>query len=57
MKKLRVVKAYSSDSNVHYVFQDSRIFNAPENDLDMDVAEIKRISKEDATKPLFVTHE
>lgn len=57
VKKFRVVKVYSSESNVHYVFQDSRIFNAPEKDLDMTVVEIKRMSKEDAAKPLFVEHE
>jgi hypothetical protein len=57
VKNLRVVKVYSSDGNYHYVLQESRIFNAPENDSDIDVAEIKRISKEDAAKPLFVEHE
>jgi hypothetical protein len=51
------VKVNSSDGSGHYVLQESRIFNAPENDSDMDVAEIKKISKEDAAKPLFVEHE
>ena len=57
MKNFRIVKVNSSDGSGHYVLQESRIFNAPENDSDMDVAEIKKISKEDAAKPLFVEHE
>ena len=57
MKKFRIVKVYSSDGSGHYVLQESRIFNAPEKDLDMTVVEIKRMSKEDAAKPLFVEHE
>jgi hypothetical protein len=57
MKKLRVVRIYSSDGNIHYLLQESRIFEASENGTNLDVAEIKKISKKDAAKPLFIEHE
>jgi hypothetical protein len=57
VKKLRFAKVYFSDCNVHYILQESRLFAASENGTSLDLAEIKKISKNDAAKPLFIEHE
>jgi arginine repressor len=48
LKELRIVKIFSSDGSMRYVLQ--------ENSAGVNVAKIKKISKEDAAKPLFVKH-
>jgi hypothetical protein len=48
LKELRIAKIFSSDGSMRYVLQ--------ENSDAVHVAKIKKISKEDAAKPLFVNH-
>jgi hypothetical protein len=57
VKKLRVVRVDSPDGNIHYLLQESWISKASKNGTNFDIAEIKKITKKDAAKPLLIEHE
>jgi hypothetical protein len=57
VKELKFMKMHSSDGSIHYLFKESQLSEASMNRDNLDVAEIKRISKKDAAKPLFIKHE
>lgn len=51
-----MLKVYSSDGDKHYLLFDSDVLEASKNGTLLDIAKIKKILKEDASKPLFVEH-
>jgi hypothetical protein len=57
VKELKFMKMHSSDGSIHYLLKESQISEASVNGANLDVAEIKKISKKDAAKPLFIEHE
>ena len=57
MKKLRVRKVDLSDGDLHFVLDESLPLDESEYFRDSNVAELKRISREEARKPLVLIRE
>jgi hypothetical protein len=57
MKKLRVSRVDSSDGETHFILEEFLQIERSEYFKDSDVAEIKRISRKEATKPLRLFRE
>lgn len=57
MKKLRVRKVDLSDGDIHFILEESLPLEYSDYFRDSDVAELKRISKKEATKPLVLFRE
>ena len=57
MKKLRVRKVELSDGDLHFVLDESSPLEESEYFRDSEIAELKRISKEEAKKPLVLIRE
>ena len=57
MKKLRVRRVDLSDGDMHFVLDESVPPEDSEYFKDSDVAELKRISRKEATKPLVLFRE
>ena len=56
-KKLNVVRKRSSNGEIHLVLHESRLNEDRKNAEDFDVDEIKRVMKEEASKPLLILRE
>jgi hypothetical protein len=56
-KKARVVMERSSNGEVHLIFLESRFNETGKNAEYFDEAEIKKIMKEEAVKPLLLLRE
>lgn len=54
MKKLRVCKVDLSDGDIHFILYESLPPEASEYFRDSEVAELKRISRAEAAKPLVL---
>jgi hypothetical protein len=57
MKKLRVSRVDSSDGEIHFILEEFLSLEHSEYFKDSDVAEIKRISRKEAAKPLVLFRE
>jgi hypothetical protein len=56
-KKLQVVKKKSSNGEIHLILPESRFNENRENAEDLDDAEIRKIMKKEASKPLLILRE
>jgi hypothetical protein len=56
-KKLRVVGKRSSNGEIHLILQEYRLDENGKTAEDFDVDKIKRIMKEEASKPLLILRE
>jgi|GEM_PF-3770130 hypothetical protein len=56
MKKVRVIPV-TSDGELHYVFEDPQIPTFSKPVLNLDEAKIKKMSRRQASKPLYITRE
>ncbi len=56
MKKMKVVEVNSSDGEEHYLLFESNSFEHSRKGTILDATEVKKLSKRDAGKPLFVKH-
>ena len=54
MKNLHVVRVDSDDGDTHYVFLDLQTSEKNLHTLDYDEIEIKKASKQEASKPLIL---
>lgn len=57
MKKFRVSKVDSSDGEIHFILEEFLHFEHSEYFKGSDVAEIKKISRKEAIKPLILFRE
>jgi len=57
LKKLRVRKVNLSDGDIHFILDESLPLEDSEYFRDSEVAELKRISREEAAKPLVLFRE
>jgi len=57
MKKLSVRRVDSPNGETHFILEDFRNIERFENFKNFDVAEIKRISRTEAPKPLYLFRE
>jgi hypothetical protein len=57
MKKFRVNRVDSSDGEIHFILEEFLPIEHSEYFKDSDVAEIKRISRKEAAKPLVLFRE
>ncbi len=57
MKKFRVSRVDSSDGEIHFILEEVLYIERSEYFKDSDVAEIKRISRKEAPKPLRLFRE
>ena len=53
-KKSRVVRKQSSNGEVHFIVDESMCDETEENARDFDDAEIRKIMKKEASKPLLL---
>jgi hypothetical protein len=56
MKKVRVIPV-TSDGELHYVFEDPQIPTFSKPVFNLDAAKIKKMSRRQASKPLYITRE
>jgi len=56
-KKLRAVRKRSSNGEIHLILQEYGLDDNRKNAEDLDVDRIKRIMKEEASKPLLIMRE
>ncbi len=56
-KKLRAVRKRSSNGEIHLILQEYGLDENRKNAEDLDVDRIKRIMKEEASKPLLIMRE
>jgi hypothetical protein len=56
-RKLRAVRKWSSNGEIHLILQEYRLDENRKNVEDLDVDRIKRIMKEEASKPLLIMRE
>jgi arginine repressor len=54
MKTLQVVRVNSNDGDTHYVFLDTQSSKKNLHAQDYDEIEIKKVSKQEASKPLIL---
>jgi hypothetical protein len=57
MKKQRVIKVNSIDGEPHYIFENPSPLDPVKNSVTLSEEKIKKITKKDASKPLFLTRE
>jgi hypothetical protein len=57
MKKIRVSRVDSSDGEIHFILEEFVHTELSEHYKDSDIAEIKRISRKEAPKPLLLFRE
>jgi hypothetical protein len=57
MKKFRVIRVDSSDGEIHFILEEFLHIERSEKLKDSDLAEIKRISRKEAPKPLRLFRE
>lgn len=57
MKKLIVARVFSPNGEAHYILQEPSILNRSGNEEDLSEFEIKKITKKEASKPLFLTRQ
>jgi hypothetical protein len=57
MKKLMVSRFDSSDGEIHFIMEEFLQIELSESFKDSDVAELKRISRKEAAKPLLLFRE
>jgi hypothetical protein len=57
MKELRVSRVDSSDGEIHFILEEFLHIEHSEYFKDSDMAEIKRISRKEAPKPLLLFRE
>ena len=57
MKKIRVGRVDSSDGEIHFILEEFVHTELSEYYKDFDIAEIKRISRKEAPKPLLLFRE
>jgi len=56
-RKLRAVRKRSSNGEIHLILQEYRLDENRKNAEDLDADRIKRIMKEEASKPLLIMRE
>jgi len=56
-RKLRAVRKRSSNGEIHLILQEYRLDENRKNTEDLDLDRIKRIMKEEASKPLLIMRE
>lgn len=56
-KKLRLIRKRSSNGEIHLILQESRFDENSRNSEYLDEAEIRKIMKEEASKPLLILRE
>ncbi len=56
-RKLRAVRKRSSNGEIHLILQEYGLDDNRKNAEDLDVDRIKRIMKEEASKPLLIMRE
>lgn len=52
MTKLTVNRVDSTNGDLHFIIEENALSKPSEHSKDFDLAEIKKISKEEASKPL-----
>jgi hypothetical protein len=57
MKRLRACRVDSPDGEIHFVLEETQPSEHSERFKDSDAAEIKKISRKEATKPLVLFRE
>jgi hypothetical protein len=57
LKRLKVISTQSSDNEIHLILQDLETYAHPMKGKNFNEAEIKKIMKEEALKPLFIMRE
>ena len=57
MKKLRMKRVNSPNGEVHYVFEESEFLENTEDTEYLDKSEIKKTTKQEASKLLFLTRD
>ena len=55
--KLRAVRKQSSNGEIHLILQECRLDENRKNEENLDADRIKRIMKEEASKPLLIMRE
>jgi len=56
-RKLRAVRKRSSNGEIHLILQEYRLDENRKNAEDLDLDRIKKIMKEEASKPLLIMRE
>jgi hypothetical protein len=56
-KKSIVIMKRSSNGEIHFIFQDSKLDENWKDATDLDEAEIRIITKKEASKPLLILRE
>jgi hypothetical protein len=57
MKRLKAYRVDSPNGEIHFVLKESQSFEHSENFKDSEIAEIKRITRKEAAKPLILFRE
>jgi hypothetical protein len=57
LKKLRAVRVDSLDGETHYILRESPILDRSGNAEELGEVKIKKITKREASKPLFLTRQ
>jgi hypothetical protein len=57
VKKIRVARVDSPDGEIHFILEEFIHTELSEHDKDFGIAEIKRISRKEAPKPLLLFRE
>jgi hypothetical protein len=55
MKKVRIMRVNSPNGELHYVLDESAPFESSKLVQSLSEAEVKEITKKEASKPLFIT--
>jgi len=57
MKRVSVVRVNSSNGELHYVLDESAVFEPSKRVQSLSEAEVKQITKREASKPLFIARQ
>ena len=57
MKRLKAHRVDSPNGEIHFILKDSQSYERRANSKDAEIAEIKRITRKEAEKPLILLRE